>query len=164
MLHPEITKVLINSFKITHSYYSSPLTCRTQLMQYNSPHTRDIIFGSMRHAKSSRWTGLGLACPTDHNTTLEAIHWARMATKEDAQTITILIVNHKDWAPQKLPLTNTNIHIMATIPPHTIQYNPTPKWPKYYQYTEPSITSIICIHNQAYLPTNIKPQPNCNKC
>ena len=155
-LHPEITKTLINSFKITHSYYSSPLTCPTQLTQYNSPHNRDIIFGSMGHTKSSRWTWIGLAFPTNHNTTLEAIHLARMATKEDARAITILIVNHKGWTTQQLPLAeNTDIHVMATIPPHTIHYDPTPEWPGYYQYIEPSITSIICIHNQTNLPMNI---------
>ena len=71
-LHPKITKVVINSFKITHSYYSSPLTCPTQLTQYNSPHNRDIICGSRGHAKSSRWTGIGLAFPMDHNTALES--------------------------------------------------------------------------------------------
>jgi hypothetical protein len=93
----------------------------------------------------------------DHNTTLKAIHWARMAAKEDARTITILIANHKDWTPQQLPLTaNTDIRVMATIPPHSIQYDPTPKWPKYYQHTEPSNTSIICIHNRAKLPTNVQ--------
>jgi hypothetical protein len=77
-----------------------------------------------------------------------------MAAKEDAQTITILIINHKDWTPQQLPLTNPDTHILATIPPHTIQYNPTPEWPKYYQYTEPSLTSIICVHNQETIPKN----------
>ena len=73
-LHPEITKMLIESFEITHSYYSSPLTCPTQITQYYSPHDQDIIFGSMGHAQSSRWKGIGLAYPTDHNTTVEAIH------------------------------------------------------------------------------------------
>ena len=156
-LHPEITKTLINSFKITHSYYSSPLTCPIQLTQYHSPHNRDILFGSMGHANSSRWSGIGLAFPTDHHTTVEAIHWARIAAKEDARTITILIVNHKDWTIPQLPLTtNSDTHIMATIPPHTIQCDPTPEWPKYYQYTEPSITSIICIHNQTNIPMNIQ--------
>jgi ribonuclease HI len=149
-----ITKTLIESFQITHSYYSSPLTCPTQLTQYNSPHTRDILFGSRGKANSTKWTGHGLAFPTDHNTTLEALHWARMAAKEDAQTLTILIINHKDWTPQQIPLINHDIHILATIPPHTIIYNPTPKWPKYYQYTEPSLTSIICVHNQDTILNN----------
>jgi hypothetical protein len=95
------------------------------------------------------WKGIGLAYPTNHNTTVEAIHWARMATKEDPNTTTILIINHKDWTSQQILLTkNTDVHIMATIPPHTIQYTPTPEWPKYYQYVEPSLTSIICIHGQ----------------
>lgn len=96
-LHPDITKLLIESFKITHTYYSSPLTCPTQLTQYNSPHSIDILFGSMGHAKSSCWKGKGLVFPTNHNSILEAIHWARMAAKEDKQTITILTINYKDW-------------------------------------------------------------------
>lgn len=91
ILHPNIIKVLINSFKITHSYYSFPLTCPIQLTQYNSPHYRDVLFGFMRHVKSSCWTRIGLEFPRDHNTTLEAIHWTRMAAKEDTHTTTILI-------------------------------------------------------------------------
>ena len=79
-----------------------------------------------------------------------------MAAKEDARTITILIINHKDWTPQQLPLTNLDIYIIATIPPHTIQSNPTPKWPKYYQYIELSFTSITCVHNQTNLPKNVQ--------
>ena len=156
-LHPDITKLLIDSFKITHSYYSYPLTCPIQLTHYNSPHNRDILFGSMGHVKFSRWKGIGLAFPMDHNTTLEAIHWARMAAKEDVHTITILIVNHKNWTTQLLPLnTNVDIHTIATIPLHTIHYVPTPEWPRYYQYIEPSLTSIICIDNQAHLSMNLQ--------
>jgi hypothetical protein len=95
------------------------------------------------------WKGIGLAYPTDHNTTVEAIHWARMTTKEDPNTTTILIINHKDWTSQQIPLTkNTDVHILATIPPHTIQYTPTPEWPKYYQYVESSLTSIIYKHGK----------------
>ena len=117
-LHPDIIRLLIDSFQITHSYYSSPLTCPTKLTQYNSPHNCDIIFGSLGHAQSSRWKGIGLAYPTDHKTTLEAIHWARMAAKEDKHTATILIVNHNDWTPQQLPITNkADVHILTTIPP-----------------------------------------------
>ena len=99
----------------------------------------------------------GFAFPTDHNTTVEAIHWARMAAKEDPNTITILIVNHKDWTTQNLSLTSKpNIHVMATIPPHTIQYKPTPEWPPYYQYIEPALMSISCVHNQATLSTFVQ--------
>ena len=80
-IHPTIIQTLIEAHKITHSYYSSPLTCPTQLTQYHSTDNRDIIFGSMGHAQITRWTGTGLAYPTDHKTTVEAIHWARMAAK-----------------------------------------------------------------------------------
>jgi hypothetical protein len=156
-LHPEIIKTLITTFQITHSYYSSPLTCPIQITQFHSPHNRDIIFGSLGHAKSSKWTGIGLAFPTDYNTTVEAIHWARMAAKEDPTTVTILIANHKDWTTQNLPLTTKpDVHVMTTIPPHTIKYKPTPEWPTYYQYDEPALTSIICIHNQATLSPNVR--------
>ena len=104
-----------------------PLTCPTQLTQYYSPHNRDKIFGSIGHAQSYKWKGIG-AHPTDHNTTIEAIHWARMAAKEDPNTITILIINHNDWTTQQIPLsTQADIHILTTIPPHTLHYSPTPK-------------------------------------
>ena len=76
----------------------------------------------MGHAHSSKWEGIGLAHPTDYNTTVEAIYWARMAAKEDTNTITILIVNHNEWTPQQLPITTKNDrHTLTTIPPHTIQ-------------------------------------------
>jgi hypothetical protein len=77
--------------------------------------------------------------------------------KEDTNTATILIINHNDWTPQQIPLTTSgDIHTFATIPPHTILYNPTPEWPKYYQYVEPSLTTILCIHNQTNLTTNLR--------
>ena len=150
-LHPEITKVLIESFNITHSYYSSQFACPIQLMHYNSPHNHDIIYKSLGQAKSSKWKGIGLTYPTDHNTTLEAIHWARMTVKEDTHIVTILIVNHNDQPHNnsQSPRTQRYTYI-ATIPPHITQYDPTPTWPRYYQRTEPSLTSIICIHNQTH--------------
>ena len=89
-LHPIITNTLIESFNITHSYYSSPLTYPTQLTQFYTPHNRDKIFGSLGHTQSSRWNNIGLAHPMDYNTTVEAIHWAHMATKENLNTITVL--------------------------------------------------------------------------
>ena len=83
-----------------------------------------------------------------------------MAAKEDTQTSTILIINHQDWTPQKLTFTKgDDIHVISTIPPHTIQYKPTPEWPQYYQYTETSLTSIIYIHNQL-TPTMHQQVPN----
>ena len=84
-------------------------------------------------------------------------NWARMAAKEDTNTTTILIVNHNDWTSHRIPLTiNVDIHTIATIPPHTIQYSPTSEWPKYYHYVEASLTSIIRIHSQTNLAPNLQ--------
>ena len=68
-------------------------------------------FGSKGHAKSSTWTGLGLAYLFDYNNTLEAIHKARMATKEDNYASTILMANHQDWSSQ------TNFHSTNKLTP-----------------------------------------------
>ena len=81
----------------------------------------------MGHAQAYSWNGIGLAYLTDHNTTVEAIHWARMAAMKYTNTSTILIINHNDWTTQQIALNNNDdIHTLATIPPHIIQYNPTP--------------------------------------
>ena len=45
---------------------------------------------------------------------------------------------------------------MATIPPYTIIYNPTIEWPKYYQYVEPLLTTILCIHSQPNPTINLR--------
>jgi hypothetical protein len=80
-----------------------------------------------------------------------------MAAKEDTNTITILIINHNDWTLQRIPITTTgDIHTLATIPPHTILYNTSLELPQYYQYVEPSLTTILCIHNQTNLTTNLR--------
>ena len=117
-LHPTITKTLIESFHITHSYCSSPLTCPTQLTKYSSLHNRDKILGSMRTAQSFKWQGTCIAYPTDHHTTVEAIHWTIVAAKEDINTTTIHIINHNDWTSQQISLTtNADTHTLATNPP-----------------------------------------------
>ena len=113
--------------------------------------TRDIIFGSLGHAHSAKWNGTGLAFPTDHNTTTEAIHWARMTAKEDTTTTTILIINHTDWTSQTIPLNkHPDIHTIVTIPPHSIQYHPTPEWPNTTNtpnpHSHPSSAYIIKQH------------------
>ena len=128
-----------------------------QLTHYNSPNNHDVLFGSMGHAKSSKWFGVGLAYPSDQNMALEAIHRVRVTTTKDTHTLTIKIINHKYWTPQELPITkHANIHTILTILPHTISYNPILEWPKYYQYIEPSFTFRICIHNQSNTTNNIQ--------
>jgi hypothetical protein len=152
-LHPTTLQALIETYNITHSYYSSPLTCPITLTQYNSPHNRDIIFGSTGLAHSSKWKGNGLAHPPDLKTAMTSIHWARMAAQENHNIATIIIINHKE---NPLPITHAEIHIIATIPPNTIQYNPTTEWPKYLHQLENQYTTIISINNQSppRQPTN----------
>ena len=42
-----ILDFLITTFYINHSYFSSPVTCPTQFIQFYSPFSRDKIFGSL---------------------------------------------------------------------------------------------------------------------
>ena len=56
----------------------------------------------------------------------------------------------------KSHLPQMSTYILSQPSPHTIQYNPTPKWPKCYQYVEPSLTSLICIYNQSYSTMKIQ--------
>ena len=44
-------------------------------------------------------------------------------------------------------MAHKDVHIILTIPPNTIEYNPTLEWPQYLHTHEPD-TTILCIHNQ----------------
>jgi hypothetical protein len=59
----EILQLLIETFNITTSYFSLPITCPTQLNQYYSPHSRDLIFGSKRQAFSHKWQNIAFTHP-----------------------------------------------------------------------------------------------------
>jgi hypothetical protein len=61
-------------------------------------------------------TSIGLAHLTNFQTTNKAIHWGWMVAKEKSNKITIMILNHKDWVPQNLPLTQQYICIIVTFP------------------------------------------------
>ena len=69
-----------------------------------------------------------------------------MATQKNHITTTIIIINHKD---NPLPLINMGNHIIITIPPNTIPYNPTLEWPKYLHYLENQYTTILSINNSS---------------
>ena len=58
-----ILENFISTFQITHSYFSSPVTCSTTLKQYHSPFPRDVIFGSVGKAFQHKWHGNGYAHP-----------------------------------------------------------------------------------------------------
>ena len=82
-LHQFTLNILIEAYQIKQSHYSSPLTCPTQLTQYNLPHNHNVIFGSSKVPKSLKWMGFRILHPPNHTFIIEAIHWAIMATKED---------------------------------------------------------------------------------
>lgn len=56
-------------------------------------------------AKSSKWVGICIAHHDHQDTTMETIHWARLATTQNAHIVTILIINHKEESPSQLALT-----------------------------------------------------------
>ena len=78
-----ILNSLIKTFNITHSYFSSPITRPTLITQFHSTFNRDKIFGSLGTAFQHKWTGTGYAHPHNEETTLQAIHCARLAAKHD---------------------------------------------------------------------------------
>jgi hypothetical protein len=72
----EIFDLLIETFKITTSYFSSPVTCSTQIDTFYSPFQRDSIFGSKGSAYTHKWKKIGYAHPHNTKNTHKAIHWA----------------------------------------------------------------------------------------
>ena len=94
--HHYIPKILLDHittyFNITHSYFSSPVTCSTLIQEFYSPFSRNKIFGSIGHAFSYKWKGIGYAHPHNEKEAETAIHWARLAAKNDPNTITILTI------------------------------------------------------------------------
>ena len=82
---------------ITHSYFFSSVTCSTLIQEFYSPFPRDKIFGSIGHAFSYKWKGIGYAHPHNEKETETAIHGARLAAKNDPNTITILTIPDNKW-------------------------------------------------------------------
>ena len=57
---------IITTFDLTHTYFSSPLTCSTLLKQYYSLFPCDCIFGSIGTAFTHKWNGQRFAHPLPH--------------------------------------------------------------------------------------------------
>lgn len=106
------------------------LTTYVPNTQHNALHcNRNIILGSSGVAKSFKWMGVGIVYPPYHKSIIEAIHKARMATKEDPSTTTIITCNHH--APKILE-THRDIYPILDNPPNTSWIQPTPKRPNTY--------------------------------
>ena len=55
----------------------------TVIQEFYSPFSRDKIFGSIEHAFSYKWKGIGYAHPHSEKEAETAIHWARLGAKND---------------------------------------------------------------------------------
>ena len=146
-----ILNFLTTTFNVRHSYFSSPVTCPIHLNQFYSPFTRDKIFGSLGKAFDHKWKGIGYAHPNNIIDLQQAIHWARLAAKNDANTITILISPDNNWYQNCNPYSNSfpDTHIIAHFAADTITYEePTIPPELNMPRKEPSAIQILCIHHQ----------------
>ena len=152
--HHSMPKILLDhitpSFDITHSYFSSPVTCSTLIKDFHSPFSRDKIFGSIRHAFSYKWKGIGYAHLHNEKEAKKAIHRARLAAKNDPNTITILTILDSKWYQNHTPYIGPfpDTHVIAHIPTDTIIYEePTMPLELNKPRVEPSTIYILCVHH-----------------
>jgi hypothetical protein len=140
----------METFKITTSYFSSPITCSTKINAFYSPFQRDSIFGSM--GCSHKWQNIGYAHPHNKENTHKAIHWARLAAQENSNTITILTIPDKEWTTNGTPYKTKfdDTHVSIHFPPDTIIYKEPTIPPELNKdpRKETSSIRILCIHHQ----------------
>jgi ribonuclease HI len=158
-LPQQLLQHLTNSYSLTHSYYSNPLTCPYNMHQFYSPHARDRVFGSLGDSTKIQWNGHGFAHPPDQKNALTAIHQARMAARTHPNTLTIVVLPHTTWHSKNNPLqgTHRDTQVIAHFEPNTLKYIASPGLPKYFTRLEPLLVSILCIHQlpTLYIPTQL---------
>ena len=150
-LPTSILNFLTTTFHINHSYFSSPVTCPTQFTHFYSPLPRDRIFGSLGKAFDQKWKGIGYAHPHNATDLQQAIHWARIAAKNDPNTITLLISKDTDWYHNFDPYTGPfpDTHIIAHFAANTVIYEEPTIPPELNTIRkEVSTLRILCIHHQ----------------
>ena len=151
-LPTDILNHILDSFQITHSHFSSPVTCPTSLRQFSSPYPRDKVFGSIGTAFQHKWKGHGFAHPHTEKNTQQALHWARLAAQIDPDTLTILITTDPDWYQNLHPYEGPffDSHIITHFKADTIIYDE-PTIPPELSI-EPRIEScdirVLCIHHK----------------
>jgi hypothetical protein len=123
-LPTEILNQLTTKFNIKTSYFSSPVTCSTLINNYYSPFQRDSIFGSSGTAFKHKWSNNGYAHLHNKENIQKAIHWARLAAKENHDTITILTIPDEEWTTNDTPHKTIfdDTHVIIHFPPDTIRY------------------------------------------
>jgi hypothetical protein len=124
-IHTEILDQITTLFNIKTSYFSSPVTCSLLINTYYSPFQRDSIFGSRGNAFKHKWKGNGYAHPHNKENIQKAIHWARLAAKENQDTITILTILDEEWTTNDTPYKTIfdDTHVIIHFPPDTIIYS-----------------------------------------
>ena len=95
-----------------------------QISKFYSPFTRDKLFGALGTAFQYKWEGIGYAHPHNEETTQQAIHWARLAAKNDPNTITIVVIPHINWYQDPSPYTGPfpDTHVIIHFAADTITY------------------------------------------
>ena len=142
----------VESFHITHSYFSSPVTCPTALRQFSSPFSRDIVFGSIGTSFQHKWIGNGYAHSHTEEDTQQALHWARLAAQNNPDTITILTPTDPNWYHNLHPHVGpfSDSHVITHFKADTIIYDePTiPPELRIKPRTERREIRILCTHHK----------------
>lgn len=136
-LHSPLLDLLTQTFNITHSYFSSPVICSTNLHTYYSPFPKDKIFGSIGITFHYKWHGVGYAHLYNAADGLQAIHWARLAAHTNPSTVTILTIPNHIWYRNFQPLLGlfSNTHVIAHFAADTITYQGPTILPDIYKKT-----------------------------
>ena len=112
------------SFNITHSYFSFPATCPTNIHKFYSPFDRDKIFGSFGTLFQYQWHGLGYAHPHNAQDAQQILYQAQLVASIDLDNVTIITLpdnnQYKNTTPLIGPFPDT--HVIAYFPPDTILY------------------------------------------
>ena len=139
----------MTSFNITHSYFSSPVTCSTKSTKFYSPFPRDKIFGSLGKAFTYKWQGNGFAHPHTEKDAHQALHWTRLAAMNNPTTITILAIPNANWYHNFNSYIGPfpDAHVITHFPADTITYEePTiPPELKIVPRTKPSAQNILFV-------------------
>ena len=118
-----------------------------------SPFPRDLIFGSLGTTFSQKWTGIGLAHPS--NDLQQAIHWGRLVASDNSNNLTLIINSNTEWYHNYSPTTkNLDTHVLYHFPPFTLKYfEPTTPQENQSSKIEQHALQILCIQqNNPQLP------------
>jgi hypothetical protein len=148
----ELLDQIITLFNIKTSYFSSPVTCSTLVNNYYSPFQRDSIFGSRGTTFKHKWLENGYAHPHSKENIQKAIHWARLAAKENQNTVIILAIPNEGWTTNDAPYKTIfdDIHVIIHFPPDTIKYTKPTISLELNKETriETLAVQILCIHHK----------------